>query len=95
MLTCYLPPCSQKCVSETKRTPEQRLFEHCGDAKTEERRARHFNLPGHSRNDITIMAVDRVGSTNQYHRLALESKWIKRLQTTAPQGINIKGANPL
>ena len=41
------------------------------------------------------MAVDRQGSTNQYHRLALESKWIKRLQTTTPLGINIKGANPL
>ena len=39
------------------------------------------------------MAVDRPGSTNQYHRLALESKWIKRLQTTTPLGINIKGAN--
>ena len=41
------------------------------------------------------MAVDRPGSTNQYHRLALESKWIKSLQTTTPLGINIKGANPL
>ena len=40
------------------------------------------------------MAVDSPGSTNQYHRLALESQWIKRLQTTAPLGINIKEANP-
>ena len=40
------------------------------------------------------MAIDRPGSTNQYHRLALESKWIKRLQTTAPLGINIKKSQP-
>ena len=89
--------CSQQYVGETKRTLKQRLLEHCGDAKNKREKpvARHFNLPGHSRNDITIMAVDRPGNTNQYHRLALESKWIKRLKTTTPLGINIKGANPL
>ena len=73
VITCKR--CSQQYVGETKRTLKQRRLEHCGDAKNKREKpvARHCNLPGHLRNDITIMAVDRPGSTNQYHRLALES----------------------
>ncbi len=55
-----------------------RLLEHCGDTKHKRDKpvARHFNLPGHTVEDIRVIAIDRPGSSNYYHRTTLESKWI-------------------
>ena len=83
-------------VGETKRLLKTRLLEHCSDTKHKRDKpvARHFNQPGHSVDDIKIVAIDRPGSsTDRYLRLALEAKWIQKLQTTAPRGINVKSSH--
>ena len=92
LITCR--KCLMQYVGETKRTLKIRLLEHCGDTKHKRDKpvARHFNLPGHTSEDITIMAIDRPGSISYYHRLALESKWIRELNTITPEGINVKGS---
>ncbi|XP_072048770.1 uncharacterized protein [Amphiura filiformis] len=84
--------CGQQYVGETKRALKTRLLEHCGDTKHNRDKpvARHFNKPNHTCDDIQIMAIDRPSSTNYFHRLALESKWINILQTSAPLGMNVK-----
>ena len=91
VITCK--KCGTQYVGETKRALKTRLLEHCGDTKHNRDRpvARHFNKPNHTCDDIMIMAIDRPSSTNYFHRLALESKWIDKLQTSAPLGMNVKG----
>ena len=93
LITCS--KCNQQYVGETKRMLKTRLLEHCGDTKHKRDKpvARHFNLPGHTAEDIRVIAIDRPGSSNYYHRTALESKWIKKLHTNTPEGINIKGSH--
>ena len=90
LITCK--KCSLQYVGETKQTLKQRLLEHCGDTKHNRDKpvARHFNQADHSTDDITIMAIDRPANNNYFHRLTLEAKWIQLLQTTKPNGINIK-----
>ena len=92
LITCL--KCNQQYVGETKRMLKTRLLEHCGDTKhgRDKPVARHFNLPGHSADDISIIAIDRPHSSNYYHRTALESKWITKLHSNTPDGINVKGS---
>ena len=92
LITCRR--CGKQYVGETKRTLKTRLLEHCGDTKHHRDKpvARHFNLASHSVDDISIMAIDRPGSSDRFLRLALEGKWIKNLHTSAPLGINIKSS---
>ena len=85
--------CGFQYIGETKRTLKTRLLEHCGDTKHKRDKpvARHFNQPNHTAEDILIMAIDRPSKNDTYHRLALESKWIEKLKTFHPFGINVKG----
>ena len=84
--------CDVQYVGETKRSLKTRLLEHCGDTKHNRAKpvSRHFNLPNHCADDILIMAIDRPHKKDMYHRQALESKWIEKLQTFAPFGMNIR-----
>ena len=86
--------CGMQYVGETKRSLKIRLLEHCGDAKHNRDKpvARHFTSARHSVDDILIMAIDRPGSSDRFLRLALEAKWIKKLQTSSPHGINVKAS---
>ena len=48
--------------------------------------AAHFNLPGHSMEDLTIMIIDQ---DNDVETLKIQEKyWINELRTKAPDGIN-------
>ena len=91
LITCK--KCGMQYVGETKRALKTRLLEHCGDTKHHRDKpvARHFNQANHTAEDITILAIDRPGSRNLYQRQALETKWIDKLATSAPSGINLRG----
>ena len=79
-------------VGETKRSLKTRLLEHCGDTKHNRDKpvARHFNLDGHSANDIHIVAIDRPHKSDLSVRLSLENKWISNINCYNPLGMNVK-----
>ena len=44
----------------------------------------HFNLRGHSKEDLTIMIIDQ----DKFEILRRERDWINKLRTKVPDGIN-------
>ena len=90
LITCT--QCQQQYVGETSRSLETRLVEHCADARYDRNTpvARHFNLPGHSADNMSIMCIDKPPKTDTMMRKKLEKDWISKLQTTQPHGINVK-----
>ncbi|XP_072046328.1 cholesterol 24-hydroxylase-like [Amphiura filiformis] len=91
----YLITCTKKkkqYVGETSRTLEQRLAEHCADARHNRNTpvARHFNQPGHNARNISVICIDKPPKTNSTMRKKLEKDWIAKLQTSNPHGINMK-----
>jgi hypothetical protein len=91
LITC--PICHKQYVGETGRKLKIRLSEHCADTRLHRDKpvAQHFSLPGHSADDIHIMAIDRPHTLDTDIRKTLELHWVHTLQTITPQGINIKG----
>ena len=76
-------------VGETGRTLAERFREHLGDiwhAIPNNEVAAHFNLPGHSLDDIGVTGVLTWSEMGQRH--LLETKHIKHLGTLLPQGMN-------
>ena len=70
-------------VGMTRRALYKRFNEHMSDIRnkrTWKSVGEHFNLPGHSKEDLTIMIIDQVKERERY--------WIKELKTKAPDGIN-------
>jgi hypothetical protein len=90
LITC--PICHKQYVGETGRKLKTRLAEHCADTRLRRDKpvGKHFNLPGHSAENIHIMAIDRPYTCNTNIRKTLELHWVHTLQTVTPQGINIK-----
>ena len=48
----------------------------------------HFNLPGHSVDDVECLVIERVQSISLDWRLRRESFWISKLNTLVPHGMN-------
>ena len=75
-------------VGMTTRALYERFREHMYDIrrKTKTSVAAHFNLPEHSKEDLTIMIVDQEDDANTLRKR--EKYWINELRTKAPDGIN-------
>ena len=81
--------CGELYVGETGRMLAERFREHLGDvrhARPNKEVAAHFNLPGHSLDDISVTGVLTRSEMSQ--RRLLETKLIRRLGTLLPQGMN-------
>ena len=90
LITCT--ECGKQYVGETGRSLECRMKEHCADARFNRNTpiARHFNLPNHGAHNISITCIDRPPKNDPIMRKLLEKEWILKLNTTQPDGINIK-----
>jgi hypothetical protein len=90
LITCT--SCNIQYVGETGRTMECRAGEHCADARHDRDKqvGRHFNLPNHNACDMSIMCIDRPPKNDIFMRKILEKQWIAKLNTTEPNGLNIK-----
>ncbi len=93
VITCQ--KCKKQYVGETKRAVGLRLKEHHLDVRKEKTSpvAQHFNLPGHSVNDIRGQIIVRIyKNPNRYettlYRKQMERVWMHKLKTLDPFGIN-------
>ena len=86
----YLIECS-KCgiqyVGRTKNPLQKRFTSHRSDIKNKKQTsvAEHFNLPGHSIEDLTIMIIDQEDNVKKLRKR--ERYWINELKTKA-HGLN-------
>ena len=58
--------------------------------------SKHFNLPDHSINNLSVQAIDRVERSNPnplQELQKLESYWINNLQTLQPSGLNVSAGS--
>ena len=73
----------------TKRALHKRFNEHMSDIRNKRTRksvAAHFNLPGHSMEDLTVMIIDQDDNAKKLRNQ--ERDWIYKLRTKAPNGLN-------
>ena len=89
--------CDQQYVGETKRKVSERLSGHRSSIRKHANTfiARHFNLPGHTVDDIRIQPIEHItqspGETEQdvtIRRLDRERFWMLELGTMYPYGLN-------
>ena len=86
----YLIECS-KCgiqyVGMTKNALQKRFTSHRCDIKNKKKTsvAKHFNLPGHSKEDLTIMIIDQEDNVKKLRKR--ERDWINKLETKT-HGLN-------
>lgn len=85
--------CGNQYVGETGNALHVRLNGHRSDIKAkivEKPVAQHFNQPGHSMNDLTIMCIEKIRKDDPHLRRRRESYWIHTLETMAPAGMNLE-----
>ena len=89
LITCT--KCSKGYVGETGNTMRVRLNQHLCDIRLQKPTAvaEHFNTAGHSLDNFQAMPIEQIPSNQDVHfRKRQESKWIDRLQTLKPLGLN-------
>ncbi len=79
-------------VGETVNALHIRLNGHRSDVKTKKLDkpvAAHFNLPDHSIEDLEVMGIEKIHDNDPGRRKLRESYWIFKLESLAPQGLNL------
>ena len=77
-------------VGETRRILKFRLAEHRGYVSNEDismATGEHFNSPGHSLSDLSIVVLEKVRSTDDLYRKEREKYFIRKFNTFY-QGLN-------
>jgi len=82
--------CFQKYVGETSRSLKKRMSEHLSNIrlKYETPVGEHFNQADHCITDVKFFALVSNPSWSEVKRKTVENKWIDKLQTLKPNGIN-------
>lgn len=95
LITCNA--CPARYVGETGNQLRTRLNNHRSDIRhhNDTQVAKHFNGAGHSISDLRITILESgpfsdVASLETIYRRNCESKWITRLKTTQPGGLNVR-----
>ena len=71
-------------IGETRRILKFRLAEHRGYVTSEDvskATGEHFNTPGHSVSDISIVILEKVRSTDDLYRKEREKYFIRKFNT--------------
>ena len=85
-------PCQY--IGETKRHIHERFGEHRRSVQNHQQLANptpvseHFNLPGHSVNDIRPIPLELIRTNRDSVRKAREAHLIDKAKTLEPQGLN-------
>ena len=81
-----------KYIGESERTLTERVCEHLGYINTKKIRepaGEHFHLPGHSKADMKVLALEKMKSTDPEYRKERESHLIRKFYTFY-EGLNKK-----
>ena len=82
--------CGKNYIGETSRPVCDRIKEHIGyiinvdDQPT----GRHFNSYGHSLEDMSWLAFEKIYQNDTYYRKERESLWIEQFNSIQPNGMN-------
>ena len=100
LITCNV--CNKQYVGETQRQLSERLTDHRSNILTGKNTpiANHFNLPGHSIDNLTVNPIDTISAAEisicrsdrtkvRGRLLEKESYWQQELMTFEPHGINL------
>lgn len=82
--------CNLQYIGQTSRALADRINDHLSyirTMKTNTPTGLHFNLPGHSINDLRVVGIEQALSASASLPI-LERKWQQLLQTHFPHGIN-------
>ena len=86
--------CGHQYVGETGQPLHSRINGHRSDIahrRTDESPvAAHFNSTAHSVEDMTVMVIDQLYHQDSTLRKLRESRWIRDLRTSFPQGMNLR-----
>ena len=85
--------CQKQYVGETENPLHLRMNSHQSDyyrKLPDKPVAVHFNIMGHTFEDLTIMVIEQLGSDPTEWRKLRESFCIHTLQSVAPQGLNLE-----
>ena len=86
--------CGMQYVGETGQCLHQRMNNHRADVTNKRLEGkpvgRHFNKPQHSVENMKVTIIDYLGLKDDLSRKCRESKWIRKLVTFDPYGLNIK-----
>jgi hypothetical protein len=86
----YCLRCSIKYVGETGNSVKQRLSQHLSTIKLKRDTtvSEHFNKPDHSIDDLRFFVLANNTEWSLEKRRSVESKWINKLNTLKPNGMN-------
>ena len=84
--------CKKQYVGETENPLHLRINGHRSDFHRklpDKPVAVHFNSPGHSFEDMTVMVIERMQLSDSAKRKLRESYWIHTLRSLSPHGLNL------
>ena len=76
--------CNEQYIGETNRSLRDRVSEHKGYIRTKklnQATGAHFNLPGHSVSDMTVMAIQQIFERGTLYRKEMEKEHISNFNT--------------
>ena len=77
-ITCSVANCKQQYIGQTHRSLKERFREHLRYVDIDrEATGKHFNLPGHSKSDMTVTVLEKVHSRDVWLREEKESEFIR------------------
>ena len=77
-ITCSVANCKQQYIGQTHRSLKERFREHLRYVDIDrEATGKHFNLPGHSKSDMTVTVLEKVHSRDVWLREEKESDFIR------------------
>ena len=92
LIECNISKCKRPYIGETDRDLKSRICEHIGYIKTkkiDKATGSHFNYPGHSLSNMTVIILETIKNKNTQYRKQREKLLIKRFDTYY-NGINLQ-----
>ena len=84
LIECNKQSCMERYIGQSFRPLKKRLSEHKGYINSifpTQATGEHFNLPGHSMNNVTVTIIEKVKKNNECYRRERETILIRKFNT--------------